>query len=111
MKRWTQWTRQASALCLMGVVFAAWAVTDLPPGYPSSFDWSGYVDELELSNSMIIINDRQFVLSSGARLHGPKGTAGTSSLHKGMPVGVRVDADGQTKTIVELWLLPDRQQD
>jgi len=83
----------------------------LPPGYPSAFDWSGLVDELELSNNMIIINDRQFVLARGARLHGPKGTAGTSSLHKGMPVGVRVDTDGQTKTILELWLLPDRQPD
>jgi hypothetical protein len=107
MKNWLRSIGVVSALFLAWIAVPAMAALDLPPGYPSAFDWSGYVDEYDAKNSVIIVNDRQFTISGSARVHGPKGSAGVSSLRKGLPVGLKLRTEGRQKIATDFWIVPD----
>lgn len=107
MKKWIRAMSCVSALCLAWIAVPATAASELPPGYPSAFDWSGYVDEYDAANGVIIVNDRQFTISGSARVHGPKGSAGVSSLRKGLPVGLKMRVEDERKVATDFWIVPD----
>lgn len=94
----------AALLALVANTHAA----GLPAGLPQAFDWTGPIDAIQLSDDMIVINDRTFVLSRSTRLHG---TSDRSSLKKGTTVGVTANMQDERKVIQDLWVLPDGYQE
>lgn len=102
MLRWMSACAMLSALG--GTPYAA----GLPAGFPQAFDWTGPIDAIRLTDDMVVINDRTFVLSPSARLHG---VSGLSSLKKGTTVGVTANMQDERKIIQDLWILPEGYQE
>lgn len=93
----------AALLALVANTHAA----GLPTGLPQAFDWTGPIDVIRLADDTVVINDRQYVLSIGARLHGASGRA---SLKTGTTVGVISAIKDNKNVIQDLWVLPDGYQ-
>jgi hypothetical protein len=100
--------RLVSASALLFALGATPYAAGLPAGFPQAFDWTGPIDAIRLSDDMVVINDRTFVLSRSARLHG---APGLGSLKKGITVGVKANMDSENKVIQDLWILPDGYQE
>lgn len=96
-------SRVATSAALFALV-ANTNAAGLPTGLPQAFDWAGPIDVIRLADDTVVINDRQYVLSVGARLHGASGRA---SLKTGTTVGVISAIRDNKNVIQDLWVLPD----
>jgi len=84
---WFVWSAVAFSVCLLtSNVLAAGAS---PSSGDATFqpDWVGTVDDINLSENSVVINDKAFVLQSGATFRCNKG--GRSALRKGATVGLK----------------------
>ena len=70
------------------------------PGYPECFDLEGNIDSLQGNN--IVVDDRLFILSSGAVFHGPSGLVKQAKFEPGTKVGLKLSGE---RIISSLWLL------
>jgi hypothetical protein len=75
----------------------------LPSNYPSAFMWSGSIQEI--STTKIIIEDREFSLSSGISINLLNShSASINNLRVGMIVGCQITQDNQLQGI---WQFPE----
>ena len=76
---------------------------ELPSNYPKAFIWSGTIDEI--SNTSIIIEDREFYLKSNISVHLLKSyNTSVRDLKIGMTVGCQLS---ESNELTAVWEFPD----
>ena len=88
-----------TALMMNGSLWAG----DLPNHYPDVYHWSGSIDEI--SNTSIIIADKEFKISSGISIHLINSTRNSfQDIKVGMTVGCEISNNNE---LYAIWQFPE----